>query len=178
MPAKAAFNDEQREIIRATARKLWKQKFEWMKPVKPSKEYPDGRPGGQEAMALAMGLTQQTISALINPKGKYNPGRDVATAVANLDGQTLQQLIGDYADPDSRHGDDEDEPSSSQERRPTRFTNLDKCIHYHAGSKHWNAWTIAAAQAGFFGPTDFPPPEWSGKLDALERVLEKARKAG
>ena len=57
------------------------------------------------------------------------------------------------------------------------FANLDLCIRFFASSKHWSAWTVAAAQAGFFGGVDFAPPEWADKLDALERALDRARKA-
>lgn len=56
--------------------------------------------------------------------------------------------------------------------------HLDVCLQFYASSKHWSPWTIAAARAGFFGNSDFAPPEWAGKLDALETALNRARKAG
>jgi len=49
-------------------------------------------------------------------------------------------------------------------------------MRFYASSKHWSPWTVAAARAGFFGSTDFAAPEWAGKLDILEKALERARK--
>ena len=165
MPAKPVFNAHQMEIIHATARKVWKEKFSWMK--KRTKDHPPG----QEAMALALGITQQSVSSLL--KGKYKPGLRVARNIANLDGQTLEALIGDF--------EDEEAPKSSVPTLPglasSTFKNLDICIQFYASTKHWSPWTIAAARAGFFGTSDFAAPEWASKLDALERALEKARKA-
>ena len=180
MAKRSEFTPEQQQIIRATARKVWRKQFAWMKAVKRTKTSP-ARPGGQEAMALACGVSQQTISALIDPDNKYKPGYKVAAAIANLDGKTLDDLIGEYG-----HDDDLDEeaPASGTEERkskqppvgPEPFANLTTCIHYNASTKHWSPWTIAAARAGYFGLTDFPAPEWQGKLDLLEKALERARK--
>jgi DNA-binding XRE family transcriptional regulator len=165
MPAKPVFNAQQMEVIHATARKIWKEKFSWMK--KRTKEHPPG----QEAMALALGITQQSVSSLL--KGKYKPGLKVARGIANLDGQTLEDLIGDFEDPDA--------PKSSAPAllglASTTFKNLDICIQFYASTKHWSPWTIAAARAGFFGTADFAAPEWATKLDVLERALEKVRRA-
>lgn len=166
MAAKPIFTDDQVDIIRATARKVFKGKFEWMKADKKAKQL-----GGQEAMALALGVTQQTVSNLLSQRKKYAPGLKVATAIANLDGQTLEQMIGEFGSPSAP----ESSPSSAQ--RGGSFANLDTCIGFHAHTKHWSPWTIAAARAGFFGTNDFPPPEWTTKLDSLERALERAKKA-
>lgn len=178
MSRKSHFSQAQREIIRATARKLWKSKFEWMKKVKKTKTHP-GHPGGQEAMALALGVSQQTVSSLIDPKGAYNPGFTVATAVANLAGMTLDQLIGDHEEPDEE--EDEKQPvvvSALVVPSPMNsFKNLDVCIEFMSSKKHWSQWTVAAARAGFFGNADFDAPEWINKLDMLEKVLDKARRA-
>ena len=100
MPKPRDFTPAQSQVIRATARKIWHKQFEWMKAVKATKTSP-ARPGGQEAMALALGLSQQTISSLLDEKSTYKPGYKVATAIANLDGKTLDDLIGEYAHDDA-----------------------------------------------------------------------------
>jgi DNA-binding XRE family transcriptional regulator len=180
MAKRADFTPEQQQIIRATARKVWRKQFEWMKAVKRTKDTP-ARPGGQEAMALALGVSQQTVSALIDPDNKYKPGFKVATAVANLDGKTLDDLIGEYGHDDEVVGDEENDVTPSGNKQPPvgpePFANLTTCINYNSSTKHWSPWTIAAARAGFFGLTDYPPPEWGMKLDTLERALEKVRKS-
>lgn len=176
MSRKSHFSPAQREIIRATARKIWKTKFEWMKKVKKTKTHP-GHPGGQEAMALALGVSQQTVSSLIDPKGTYNPGFTVATAVANLAGMTLDALIGDHEEPDDEPAPpDSEQPQMMPMMPPSSFKNLDVCIQFMSSTRHWSPWTVAAARAGFFGNADFDAPAWVDKLDGLERVLEKARK--
>ncbi len=175
------FTPEQALIIRATARKIFNRDFAWMKAVKKTKTTPY-RPGGQEAMGLALGgVTQQTVSALLDPKSAYSPGFRIATAVANLDGKTLDELIGDYAHEDAPESAAEEEKPP---RRPTPllpahepFANLTTCINYNSAIKQWSPWTIAAARAGYFGNTDFSAPEWGSKLDHLEKALERARKS-
>lgn len=162
MPAKPTFTPEQRQVIHAAAKRVWKAKFAWMKKT-------DDRPGGQEAMALALGVTQQTVSNLL--KGTYHPGAAVAAAIANLDGQTLEQLVGDF-----NHPEPENVPAPAPQSAPESFSNLTTCIAFYASTKHWSPWTIAAARAGYFGLADFAPPEWADKLDALERTMEKGRK--
>lgn len=157
MAQKPAFTPEQHEVIHAAAQRVWKNKFKWMKAS------PD-HPGGQEAMALALGVSQQTVSSLL--KGKYKPGVKVARAIANLDGQRLEELVGDFAEPDA----------PVVPMNGTSFANLDVCIQFHASTKHWSPWTIAAARSGFFGQSDFAAPEWAGKLDQLEKALERVRK--
>lgn len=164
MAAKAVFNAEQYEEIVQAAHRVWQTKFKALKKT-------------QEEMGLALGITQQSVSNLL--RGTYHPGVKVARAIANLDGKTLEQLIGEYALPEAS-------PAMSLAETPVGyvngagapFPNLTTCLQFHASSKHWSPWTIAAARAGFFGNADFAPPEWAGKLDALERALERARKAG
>lgn len=161
MPAKPVFTPEEREVIFEAARRVWKGKFEWMK--KRTKDHPPG----QEAMALALGISQQSVSALL--LGKYNPGIKVARNIANLDGHTLEQLLPDW-------GKDDEPESRAHLVGVSTFANLDVCLKFYATTKHWSAWTIAAAQSGFFGNTDLEAPEWASKLDHLEKVLERARK--
>lgn len=152
MAGKPVFNDEQKEILHEAGKRVWAR----MKK--------EGKT--QEDMALAMGVSQQSISNLI--KGTYSPGVKPARQLANLDGKTLEQLVGDFGVEEGAVGE-----------RPvlaTGFANLDVCIQFYASTKHWSPWTIAAAKAGFFGLADFAPPEWVGKLDSLEKALERARK--
>lgn len=169
MPTKPTFSPAQQQVIKAAAQRVWRKRFKWMKKT-------DEHPAGQEAMALALGISQQSVSALLKPDGKYNPGEKVAAAIANLDGQTLQQLIGDY---ESELADDPKakKRAALQAAIGATFENLEACIRYHAGEKEWSPWTLAAARGGFFGPTDFPAREWTEKLDHLEKALERARKA-
>lgn len=161
MPPKPTWTTEQKEVLHATALRVWKAKFKDLRK--------DGdRPGGQEAMALALGLSQQSVSALL--KGTYVPGIKIARNLANLDGKTLEQLVGDF--------EDDDVPlQPGLAFNGGTFANLDVCVRFFASTKHWSPWTIAAAKAGFFGNADFAPPEWAIKLDHLEKALERARKA-
>lgn len=171
--AKPAFNDEQQEILHAAAKRVWKQKFQAENKT-------------QEEFALSLGLSQQSVSALL--KGTYRPGLVPARAIANLDGKTLEQLVGDFGHvqvtvvndkaPDSREPVALLGPSPITGHAPGAFKNLDVCLQFYAATKHWSAWTVAAARAGFFGNSDFAPPEWAGRLDKLEVALERARKAG
>jgi DNA-binding XRE family transcriptional regulator len=123
----------------------------------------------QEEMALALGITQQSLSALI--AGRYNPGLRVAVNLANLAERKLEDLIGPYDTPST---------PSTHEKPGDQFLqpgmhNLDICVRFHLGVKAWSAWTIAAARAGFFGPADHHPSEWARKLDTLEGMMQKAR---
>jgi len=151
MAGKPVFTDEQHQVLHAAALRVWKR----MKL--------DGKT--QEDMALALGISQQSVSDLL--KGNYRPGFKPARAIANLDGKKLEQLLDGFA------ADDAPAPAHVA---AGAFANLDVCIQFHAATKHWSAWTIAAARAGFFGNSDFAPPEWAGKLDALEKALERAKK--
>lgn len=153
MPAKPIFNEEQHEVIHAAALRVWR-KFKADKKT-------------QEELALALGISQQSVSNLI--KGTYSPGLKVARDLAVLDGKTLEQLIGDFAPATALL------PVVHMNGGGT-FSQLDVCLQFHASTKHWSSWTIAAARAGFFGTTDFSAPEWAPKLDYLEKTLERARK--
>lgn len=164
MPAKPVFNDDQMEIIQATARRVWKAKFQ-----------SEGKT--QEDMALAIGLSQQSVSNLL--KGSYRPGVGPARQIALLAGKTLEELVGDFATelpPRSAASPREDKAPATSIGLGT-FKNLDICIQFHSATKHWSPWTIAAARAGYFGNADFAPPEWVGKLDTLEKALERAKKS-
>lgn len=151
MAAKRVFTDEQYETLMAAVRRARADKKRFR---------------NQEALALALKLTQPSLSAMLHDK--WRPGITTARAIANLEGMTLEDMIGPFAE--------EEPPAPGRAGEPNGFTNLTKCIEFYAGSKHWSTWTIAAARAGYFGTTDFTPPQWEAKLDSLERALEKARK--
>lgn len=162
MPAKPVFKPDEYEEIVAAAHRVWQTQFKAHKKT-------------QEEMALALGVTQQTVSNLL--RGSYHPGIKVARAIANLDGKTLEQLIGDdYARPQPQQPMLLAEPVTGYGTSGAQFPNLTVCLQFHSGSKTWSPWTVAAARAGFFGNSDLPAPEWAAKLDHLEKALEKARK--
>lgn len=135
------------EIIHATAKRVW-ARFQKEKKT-------------QEDLALAIGISQQSVSNLI--KGSYRPGLQPARQIALLDGKKLEDLVGEFATVAAAGPDG-------------NYANLDVCIQFHGASKHWSPWTIAAARHGYFGLADFAPPEWAAKLDMLETALQKARK--
>jgi transcriptional regulator with XRE-family HTH domain len=155
MAGKPLFTEEQHEVLHTAALRVWKR-FKAEKKT-------------QEDMALALGISQQSVSDLL--KGTYRPGFRPARAIANLDGKKLEQLLEGFSasegDADMSHG---------KHDHHLTFSNLDICIKFFASSKHWSPWTIAAARAGYFGTTDLEPPEWSSKLDYLEKALDRARK--
>lgn len=156
MAAKPVFTNEQMHLIHDAAARVWAAKFK-------------GQEKAQAKMALALGISQQSISNLL--KRSYRPGLKVATEIAILDGRgSLEELVGVVAEPERPAMP----PSGSGDDGP--FANLTVCVRFFSSTKHWSPWTIAAARAGFFGNADFAAPEWAGKLDHLERALEKARK--
>ena len=162
--AKPAFNEEQQEILHMTAKRVWKLKFQ-----------ADNKT--QEEFALSLGLSQQSVSSLL--KGTYRPGVVPARAIANLDGKTLEQLVGDFAQQPVKNEPDpiRSRPQLAPVAALISFRNLDTCIQFYAATKLWSTWTVAAARAGYFGTSDFAPPEWATRLDKLESVLDRSRKA-
>jgi DNA-binding XRE family transcriptional regulator len=164
MPAKPLFSNVQHKLLQEAAIRVWESQFK-------------GQKGGQKKMALSLGVSQQAVSNLL--RGTYRPGLRVANEIATLDGRnTLEELIGAYG-----KGDEEPEPATGH-KRPARssadegaFANLTTCIRFFAGTRHWSAWTVAAARAGYFGGEDFEPPAWADKLDYLEKLMNQGRKA-
>lgn len=162
MPAIPLFTKEQSKLLQDAANRVWQVKFKDLDAP-------------QKKMALALGVSQQSVSLLL--RGKYTPGLRVAEEIATLDGlNSLEELIGPYARekkaPKGKGSID------TEDSGPSSFSNLNVCVQFFAASKHWSPWTIAAARAGFFGNADFAPPEWAGKLDSLEKALERARRTG
>jgi DNA-binding XRE family transcriptional regulator len=152
MPAKPIFTEEQFETLRLAANRVFNRHFKGHSP-KP-----------QVKMALAIGISQQSVSKLLT--GDYRPSLKVATEIAILDGkEDLEDLIGEFA-----------KPNSGGSVELGSYANLEICVQFHSATKQWSPWTIAAARHGFFGPTDFAPPEWPDKLDHLEKALERAKK--
>lgn len=125
----------------------------------------------QEQLALAIGLSQPSLSTML--KGKWRPGVTTARAIANLDGQTLEELLGDWQQEEQAPAPAARAPVTTPDRR---YPNLSTCISFHLGVKHWSPWTVAAAAAGYYGDQDFPAPMWVAKLDELEAILAKGRK--
>jgi transcriptional regulator with XRE-family HTH domain len=147
MPAKPVFSKAQFDVLYDAARKA-RRKYK-----------------NQTDFALALGITQPSASALLDRKWK--PGVKTARHIAEAVGQTLEELVGDF----------EEIVTSAPRRIPdTRYPNLEVCVQFHEGRKAWAAWTLAAARAGVFGPTDYVAPEWAAKLDALDETLRKFQK--
>jgi transcriptional regulator with XRE-family HTH domain len=158
MPAKPVFTKEQQRLVHDAALRVWETKFK-------------GERGAQAKMALALGISQQSVSSLL--RGTYKPGIKVATEIAILDGRgSLEELVGVFAEPEGS----ERPMVGTEPEEAGRYANLTVCVRFFAATKHWSPWTIAAARAGFFGNADFAPPEWASKLDHLEKALERARK--
>lgn len=157
MAAKPVFSKEQMHIIHDAAARVWAAKFK-------------GEKSAQKKMALALGISQQSVSNLL--KRTYKPGLKVATEIAILDGRNdLEELVGVVAEAETA---ERALPTLAGDEGP--FANLTVCVRFFSSTKHWSPWTIAAARAGFFGNADFAAPEWAGKLDHLEKALERARK--
>lgn len=124
-----------------------------------------------EKLALALGLTQQSVSAIA--RGKYVPSEKYAKQIAMLEGTTLEEMVGPYGEKVTAAALGH-EPPKSVRSMPDLFSNLDVCVHFYRSKKQWKPWTIAAARAGIFGAEDLQPPEWHDALDALEAVLATA----
>lgn len=155
MAAKPIFTEEQHEILHTALLRVWNRYK---------------REGKTQAdLAQELGITQQTVSTFI--KGTYRPSIRVATDVALLDGKTLEELVGDYGRPSAYPGSHAPKGVDASE-----YPNLDACVRFFVANKTWSPWTLAAARAGFFGPSDHEPPQWAEKLDVLEKVLERARR--
>lgn len=120
----------------------------------------------QEELALAIGITQPSLSNFL--RGKWRPGLGTAQAIAHLDGRTLEELVGPVRI--------ERAPDSSPSMGAPRFPNLEVCVRFHDGTRSWSAWTLAAAREGYFGEKDLPAPSWAAKLDELEASMRKSRK--
>ena len=122
----------------------------------------------QEELAKALDLTQPSVSRLKN--GAWTPGLTTARYIAQLEGKTLEDLIGPVK------LDEDVAPESHALLLGGRFANLEVCVRFHDGSRSWSPWTLAAARAGFFGDKDMHPGEWVPKLDALELSFSQAKK--
>lgn len=147
MPAKQPFSKAQYAVLLDAAKRA-RRKFK-----------------SQEEMALALDITQPAVSALL--KGRWKPGLSTARHIAAAVGMQLEELIGDFEETTTVK-----RPSTPVSPRP----NLEVCVAFHAEKRTWSPWTLAAARAGVFGPTDFAAPEWSSKLDALESVMTRFQK--
>ena len=156
MPAKTPFTPKQHDLLLRVVQEA----------VKDKKRFKN-----QEQLALAIGITQPSLSAYM--KGKWKPGVKIARAIAHLDGQTLEDLVGPFAT-----AADEPTPKKGRAASASRYPNLETCIEFHASTREWSPWVLAAARAGYFGPEDFVAPKWPEKLDSLEKIMQSARKGG
>lgn len=150
MPAKTVFSQAQLELLYESA-------------AKARKKYKN-----QEEFALALGITQPSASSLL--RRKWQPGLSTARHIAEALGQSLESLIGPIATIATS-------PGPKRTANTSGYPNLEICVQFHTGRKAWSAWTVAAARAGLFGPTDYSPPEWTPKLDALDETLRKFQKS-
>ncbi len=153
MPVKTPFTDKQHEILLRAVKHASQDKKRFK---------------NQEQLALAIGMTQPSLSAYL--LGKWRPGVTIARGIAHLEGVTLEELVGEFGV--------KDEGKTGAKVKKSGYPNLETCIDFYASTHTWAAWTLAAARAGYFGPEDFPPPRWMEKLDGLEKLLDRSRKAG
>lgn len=150
------FNRHQRAIIRKVANEVYEEKF---KPLK----------APQKNMALALGLSQTSISALL--KGAYVPSVQVAEELATLGGfSTLEEMVGKYYMRGRAERGEIPPSSESGSQLPRGTSNLRKCLEFY-GRSHWKPWVVAAAEAGYFGDDDPSPTAWQKLLDDLEKKL-------
>lgn len=122
----------------------------------------------QTEMAMALDLTQPSLSAIL--LGKWTPGESTARHIAALDKTTLEELL-----PDWEASEAESAPATSKASRGA-FPMLETCVTFYSTTKQWSPWTIAAARAGYFGPRDFPAPDWASRLDKLEAHMAKGKR--
>lgn len=162
MAARPSFTDEQYEIIWDAAERVFNKKFRGSKKA-------------QVNFALALGLSQQSVSRLLNRD--YKPSPRYVAEIAILDGKrSVEELVGPYVSVKPK-GLPPPESAPLLLMARNAMKNLETCISFYEVKKHWSPWTLAAARAGFFGAEDFPAPDWPAKLDVLERLLEKGRKS-
>lgn len=151
MPAKAAFTDEQIDVLLGVVRRHQKN-FR-----------------NQTELAKALGITQPALSSMLSRK--WAPGVTTARHVATLERLDLEELLPDWkVVMTSRPGSGN--PGSNE--RP----NLEKCLVWHEDENRWSPWTVAAAREGIYGASDFPKADWVAKLDAIEKALARVKKGG
>ncbi len=159
MPAKPVFTEDQHETIHLAAQRIYRKHFK------------DQSSKPQVKMALALGISQQSVSKLL--AGTYRPSLKVATEIAVLDGkESLEELVGEFATAQSSLA----AMALVSASDGGSFPNLETCMAFYSSKHKWSPWTVAAAKAGYFGPGDFEAPDWKMKLDTLEKALERARR--
>lgn len=152
MPKKSTFTDEQLEMIWDAAERVYNKKFRKSKKA-------------QVNFGLALGLSQQSVSKLLNRNPDYRPGPEYVLNLAMLDGKdSIEGLVGKY-----------EKPEKIKRLATSSLRNLEATIVFHEEEKRWSPWTIAAARAKYFGEKDLSPAKWVEKLDELEKRLGHER---
>lgn len=147
------FDRRQKTLIHKVAREVFADKFR-------------GKDKPQTKMALALGISQTSVSALL--RGNYTPSVPIAEELAVLAGyESLREMVGDYFQPGTKEGDEARAVAQMVATGVTRYPNLRTCIEFH--QRRWAPYVIAAAEAGFFKGEDVAPKDWEGRLDELER---------
>ena len=132
------------------------------KQIQTAVEHQVKKLGNQKKLALAMGISQQSVASILS--GSYRPAPDKAEQVALLEGfESLEEMIGPYTKPEAT-------PAPGATKSKT-LPNLETCLSFHVGVKSWSPWVIAAARAGYFGPEDTTAPGWIRRLDELEEAM-------
>lgn len=104
----------------------------------------------QADLAKALEITQPSLSKLLS--GEYRPGVAVARAIADLDGISLEDLIGEFED------------STKAKKKP----NLEIAASYHATK--YPPWVTAAARDSPL--RDMDPDLWPAVFDQIKAALD------
>lgn len=149
------FDRRQKTLIHKVSNEVFRDKFK-------------GKDKPQTKMALALGISQTSVSALL--RGDYTPSVPIAEELAVLAGyESLREMVGDYFQPGAKEGDEAQAVAAMVATGVKRYPNLRVCVEFH--QRRWPAYVIAAAEAGFFRGEDVSPKEWEARLDGLQQRL-------
>lgn len=153
---------------------------------------------GKETVLKKVGVNQTSLDRWLtaNRTGEgAGMSRLSAQALAKLAGTTLDRVLGTNPDLQAHAGRLTPEASESTTRGVVSRTGVDVALaalrqlaedgpafpnlalflevndRRRADRKRaWDMWVIIAAAAGMAGAEDFPPEEWEGVLDSIERA--------